>query len=50
MSNHGEDTKTPIVFCDFDGTITQLDVTDQILSQLAHPSWREIEQQAPVQE
>ena len=45
MSNHGEDSKTPIVFCDFDGTITQLDVTDQILSQLAHPSWREIEQQ-----
>jgi len=34
---------TPVVFCDFDGTITQLDVTDQILSQLAHPSWREIE-------
>ena len=45
MSNHGENLKTPIVFCDFDGTITQLDVTDQILSQLAHPSWREIEQQ-----
>ncbi|HMD84175.1 MAG TPA: MtnX-like HAD-IB family phosphatase [Terriglobia bacterium] len=36
---------TPVVFCDFDGTITQLDVTDQILTQLAHPSWREIEQQ-----
>lgn len=35
----------PIVFCDFDGTITQLDVTDQILTQLAHPSWREIEQE-----
>ncbi len=35
----------PVIFCDFDGTITQLDVTDQILSQLAHPSWREIEQQ-----
>src|ERR1019366_9144280 len=45
MSNHAEDSKTPIVFCDFDGTITQLDVTDQILSQLAHPSWREIEQE-----
>ena len=37
--------KSPVVFCDFDGTITQLDVTDQILTQLAHPSWREIEQQ-----
>ena len=35
----------PVVFCDFDGTITQLDVTDQILTQLAHPSWREIEQE-----
>jgi 2,3-diketo-5-methylthio-1-phosphopentane phosphatase len=36
---------SPVVFCDFDGTVTQLDVTDQILTQLAHPSWREIEQQ-----
>jgi 2,3-diketo-5-methylthio-1-phosphopentane phosphatase len=48
MNSHsqpGEDWKSPVVFCDFDGTITQLDVTDQILSQLAHPSWREIEQQ-----
>jgi 2,3-diketo-5-methylthio-1-phosphopentane phosphatase len=35
----------PIVFCDFDGTITPLDVTDQILAQLAHPSWREVEQE-----
>jgi len=35
----------PVVFCDFDGTITQLDVTDQILAQLAHPSWQEIEQE-----
>ena len=26
----------PVIFCDFDGTITQLDVTDQILTQLAH--------------
>lgn len=33
-----------IVFCDFDGTITSVDVTDQILSQYAHPSWREVEQ------
>jgi 2,3-diketo-5-methylthio-1-phosphopentane phosphatase len=45
MSNHVEDSKTPIIFSDFDGTITQLDVTDQILSALAHPSWRAIEQQ-----
>ena len=35
----------PVVFCDFDGTITEVDVTDQILSQLAHPSWREVEQE-----
>jgi 2,3-diketo-5-methylthio-1-phosphopentane phosphatase len=34
----------PIVFCDFDGTITDTDVTDEMLAQLAHPSWREIEQ------
>jgi 2,3-diketo-5-methylthio-1-phosphopentane phosphatase len=36
---------SPVVFCDFDGTITQLDVTDQILAQLAHPSWQEIERE-----
>src|ERR1022692_1301695 len=41
----GEADRGPVVFCDFDGTITQLDVTDQILTQLAHPSWREIEQE-----
>ena len=35
----------PVVFCDFDGTITQLDVLDEILSVLAHPSWQEVEQQ-----
>jgi 2,3-diketo-5-methylthio-1-phosphopentane phosphatase len=35
----------PVIFCDFDGTVTQVDVTDQILAQLAHPSWREIEQE-----
>jgi 2,3-diketo-5-methylthio-1-phosphopentane phosphatase len=34
----------PIVFADFDGTITQVDVTDEILAQLAHPSWQEVEQ------
>lgn len=33
----------PIVFCDFDGTITLADVTDSILARLADPSWREIE-------
>jgi len=35
----------PIIFCDFDGTITQLDVTDQILDQFADPAWRDIERE-----
>lgn len=35
---------SPIVFCDFDGTITLTDVTDEILTRLARPAWREIEQ------
>jgi 2-hydroxy-3-keto-5-methylthiopentenyl-1-phosphate phosphatase len=35
----------PMIFCDFDGTITEVDATDQILTQLAHPSWREVEQE-----
>lgn len=39
-----EDSK-PVIFCDFDGTITEIDVTDQLLSLLAHPSWREVEQE-----
>ncbi|MGH9352290.1 MAG: MtnX-like HAD-IB family phosphatase [Terriglobia bacterium] len=34
----------PIVFSDFDGTITLADVTDEILSRLADPVWQEIEQ------
>jgi len=34
-----------IIFTDFDGTITRTDVTDEILSQLAHPSWQEVEQE-----
>lgn len=36
---------TPIIFSDFDGTITNVDVTDLVLTQLAHPSWRAIEQE-----
>lgn len=31
------------VYCDFDGTITTLDTTDQVLSRLAPPAWEEIE-------
>jgi 2,3-diketo-5-methylthio-1-phosphopentane phosphatase len=36
---------TPTIFSDFDGTISQVDVTDLVLTQLAHPSWREVEQE-----
>jgi 2-hydroxy-3-keto-5-methylthiopentenyl-1-phosphate phosphatase len=35
----------PIIFSDFDGTITQVDVTDLLLTELAHPSWQEVEQE-----
>lgn len=35
----------PTIFSDFDGTISQVDVTDLVLTQLAHPSWREVEQE-----
>jgi len=41
VGNHAR----PVICCDFDGTITQVDVTDLLLSELAHPSWREIEQE-----
>jgi 2-hydroxy-3-keto-5-methylthiopentenyl-1-phosphate phosphatase len=34
----------PVVFSDFDGTITRLDVTDEILEQYADSSWREVEE------
>ena len=36
-------TIDPVVFCDFDGTITRMDVTDEILARLAGPPWKEIE-------
>jgi len=35
----------PIVISDFDGTITQADVTDLLLTELARPSWQEVEQE-----
>ncbi|MGH9406744.1 MAG: MtnX-like HAD-IB family phosphatase [Terriglobia bacterium] len=38
-------TPHPIVFSDFDGTITLADVTDEILTRLADPAWRDIERQ-----
>jgi 2-hydroxy-3-keto-5-methylthiopentenyl-1-phosphate phosphatase len=36
---------TPVVFSDFDGTITQADVTDLMLEEFAEAGWREIEQE-----
>lgn len=35
----------PIVFCDFDGTITLQDTTDLILESFADPAWRKVEEQ-----
>jgi 2-hydroxy-3-keto-5-methylthiopentenyl-1-phosphate phosphatase len=37
--------RKPVVFSDFDGTITRLDVTDEILERYADPAWREVEKQ-----
>ncbi|HEX5413847.1 MAG TPA: MtnX-like HAD-IB family phosphatase [Terriglobia bacterium] len=37
--------RKPVVFSDFDGTITRLDVTDEILENFAVPGWREVEAQ-----
>lgn len=34
----------PIVFCDFDGTITLEDTTDLILETFADPAWRRVEE------
>ena len=31
-------------YCDFDGTITTIDVTDAVLERFAAPKWRDIEQ------
>jgi 2,3-diketo-5-methylthio-1-phosphopentane phosphatase len=33
------------IICDFDGTITPLDVTDAILREFAPPSWKEVEKE-----
>ena len=37
--------RKPVIFSDFDGTITRLDVTDVILDQCADPAWRDVEEQ-----
>jgi 2-hydroxy-3-keto-5-methylthiopentenyl-1-phosphate phosphatase len=39
----GKSVQKPVVFSDFDGTITRLDVTDEILERFADPSWHEVE-------
>jgi 2-hydroxy-3-keto-5-methylthiopentenyl-1-phosphate phosphatase len=41
----GKTVQKPVVFSDFDGTITRLDVTDEILERFADPSWHEVEDQ-----
>jgi 2-hydroxy-3-keto-5-methylthiopentenyl-1-phosphate phosphatase len=38
-----KNNRKPVVFSDFDGTITCLDVTDEILEKYADPAWREVE-------
>jgi len=43
--NTSRSSAGPIVFCDFDGTITELDVTDGILTRFADPAWTTVEQQ-----
>jgi len=35
----------PVVFSDFDGTISLVDVTDVILERFADPSWRQVEEE-----
>ncbi|MCL5006182.1 MAG: MtnX-like HAD-IB family phosphatase [Acidobacteria bacterium] len=35
----------PVVFSDFDGTISLVDVADAILEQFADPSWRKVEEE-----
>src|SRR5579872_2042501 len=35
----------PVIFSDFDGTITRVDVTDAILTEFADPEWERIEEE-----
>ena len=41
---NGKAALKPVVFSDFDGTITRIDVTDEILKQYADPAWQEVEE------
>jgi len=43
MRQKRQQTATPVVFLDFDGTITRRDVTDVILESYADDSWLEVE-------
>src|SRR5215467_1352590 len=38
-------SKRPVVFLDFDGTITRSDVVDRILRSYADPRWLEVEEE-----
>lgn len=37
--------KHPVIFCDFDGTISRQDVVDVLLKTYGKPPWRDIEQE-----
>lgn len=39
-----KDHSSPIIFSDFDGTISLIDVTDEILTRFAGPAWQEVEE------
>src|SRR4051794_40639947 len=37
--------RRPMIFCDFDGTISRQDVVDLLLERFAGPQWRTIEEE-----
>jgi len=39
------ESRAPVIFSDFDGTISQVDVTDVILGEFGDPAWREVEEE-----
>jgi 2-hydroxy-3-keto-5-methylthiopentenyl-1-phosphate phosphatase len=46
MRTKRQDLQTnPVIFSDFDGTITRVDVTDAILEEFADPAWQIIEEE-----
>lgn len=46
MRTKRQDPQTrPVIFSDFDGTITRVDVTDAILTEFADPAWQDIEEE-----